>query len=389
MSSSIASIDACAAHYGADEQAMRDYLLAGEQKALAMDNRGPVRFDDDGNVHPDILSAYDRYGFYVFTGVLAEDELADLRADMADIQDRLPTERGAKTDQAGRPALSTGCKSKTLQWARPLSDPLGGTKLLDGRHQVKLHEPSAASDAPPEVVYVILGSLQFSDACLRTYGHPDLLRVAAAVNGDDFVPFNDVLFIKDAGLGAAVSWHQDGITHWDNPALDGGTHGFNFMAQVYGSTAVNGVWVVPGTHKMGKVDITQLVAAAGSERLQDAVPLICDPGDVVICNRQLVHGSFANTGFERRVTVNFGFHRRASVEGVTANGMNGEGKSYDAAWIAERSRMIPLAVSARSQRFGDEKPYSYAPLADTEDAPRWDSQNPPDLTDYNLLDLYI
>jgi len=119
------------------------------------------------------------------------------------------------------------------------------------------------------------------------------------------------------------------------------------------------------------------------------VPLICDPGDVVICNRQLVHGSFANTGFERRVTVNFGFHRRASVEGVTANGMNGEGKSYDADWISKRSRMIPLAVSARSQRFDDQSPYTYAPLSDTEDTPRWDNHNPPDLTDYNLLDLYI
>ena len=48
------------------------------------------------------------------------------------------------------------------------------------------------------------------------------------------------------GLGAAVSWHQDGDTHWDNPDAGQDSHGFNFMGQVYGSTAVNGVWVVPG-----------------------------------------------------------------------------------------------------------------------------------------------
>ena len=68
-----------------------------------------------------------------------------------------------------------------------------------------------------------------------------------------FAPFNESLFIKEPGIGAAVSWHQDGSTHWDNPDFDGGIHGFNFMAQVYGSTAVNGVWVLPGSHKQGKL----------------------------------------------------------------------------------------------------------------------------------------
>jgi hypothetical protein len=43
--------------------------------------------------------------------------------------------------------------------------------------------------------------------------------MAEAVNGIDFAPFHEGLFIKDAGLGAAVSWHQDGDTHWDNPNL--------------------------------------------------------------------------------------------------------------------------------------------------------------------------
>ncbi|MBL4670814.1 MAG: phytanoyl-CoA dioxygenase family protein [Arenicella sp.] len=66
---------------------------------------------------------------------------------------------------------------------------------------------------------------------------------------------------------------------------------------------------MPGTHKQGKLDIKELIETAGSERINNAVPLVCDAGDEVICNRQLVHGSFANTGFERRISVNFGFHR--------------------------------------------------------------------------------
>ena len=81
--------------------------------------------------------------------------------------------------------------------------------------------------------------------------------MAAAVNGEDFLPFSDALFIKEPGKGASVAWHQDGTTHWDSPTWDQGTHGFNFMAQLYGCTPANGVWVVPGTHKVGHIDITQ------------------------------------------------------------------------------------------------------------------------------------
>jgi hypothetical protein len=158
------------------------------------------------------------------------------------------------------------CAAPNLSWVRPLSDPLGGTKFANGRHPVKMFEPQAAADAPKEVVYLILGSLQFSEAALRVYGHPELLAVAAAINGPDFTPFNEALFIKEPGRGASVAWHQDGTTHWDSPEWDQGVHGFNFMAQLYGCTAANGVWVVPGSHKLGKIDIAALVAALNDER---------------------------------------------------------------------------------------------------------------------------
>ena len=63
---------------------------------------------------------------------------------------------------------------------------LGGTDANLGRHAVKMREPEAPADAPEYVMQVVLGSLQFSDACLRLYGHPQLLAVAEAVNGADF-----------------------------------------------------------------------------------------------------------------------------------------------------------------------------------------------------------
>ena len=292
------SIEACAAHYGENSDEMREYLLRGEQQALALDNRGPIRFDEHGRLAEDIMAAYSHFGFYIFEGVISAAELDDIKQDLETLRTTFPAEPGGQLTADGQPALGADSRSLNLLWSKPLGDPLGGTELANGRHQVKLFEPEADKSAPKEAPFLLLGSLQHSEACLRVYGHPQLLRVAASVNGDDFAPFNESLFIKDPGIGAAVSWHQDGDTHWDSENFDEGIHGFNFMAQVYGSTAVNGVWVLPGTHKTGRMDIKNLVADAGSERLTGAVPLICDPGDVVICNRQLVHGSFPNSGFE-------------------------------------------------------------------------------------------
>ena len=384
-----ATIDASAAHYGADEESVRTYLRDGLQRAYDLENRGPIRFEDDGKLHPDIVDAYSRYGFYVFENVLAEEELADIEADIEDIRQRLPTEPDSPVDKQGRPALGADLEARTLIWAKPLSDPLGGTEFANGRHQVKLFEPEPAADAPTDIVYLIVGSLQFSEAALRVYGHPQLLEIAAQINGEDFVPFNEALFIKEPGLGAAVSWHQDGTTHWDNPDLDEGTHGFNFMAQLYGSDPVNGVWFVPGTHKMGKLDIKKMVEEAGTERLPGAIPLVCGPGDVVIANRQLVHGSFANTGLTPRVTVNFGFHRRSSVLGLTGAGFHKEPQVYSEERIHERSKAIAYAIDARRQRFPDETPYVYKPFVESGESYHWDENAKEKLKDYNLLDLSI
>jgi len=365
------------------DSGMQDYLVAGETRTFALGNRGPIRFTDDGNLHPDITEAYWRCGFYVLEGVLGATELAEIEVDVLDILDRLPSAEGSPVDRQGRPALALDCEATTLFWSRPLADTSGGHRPF------KMIEPTAAANAPEEIVYLMLGTLQFSEALLRTYGHPDLLRVAAAINGPDFVPFNEALIIKEPGLGASFAWHQDGKTHWDSEDWDEGIHGFCFMGQLYGSTAANGVWIVPGSHKRGKIDIKALVAEAGSERLPDAVPVICAPGDVVITNFQSLHGSFANTSQDCRVTVNMGFHRRASVLGVQGNHRHAAPAVYDEDHIAIRSRLIGYAIDARRRHFPHETPFDYAPYRGSSDIPVWDEKVMSSLKDYNLRDMSI
>ena len=119
------------------------------------------------------------------------------------------------------------------------------------------------------------------------------------------------------------------------------------------------------------------------------MPIICNAGDVVINNRQILHGSFANTGFETRVSVNFGFHRRSSVLNVHGAGIHAEAATFDDAFIKNRSRLIGLAIEARKQRFPDEQPYEYAPDANAKDQPVWNDAAMASLKNYNLMDLSI
>ena len=370
--------------------AMRAYLATGKERALGLPNRGPIRYDQDGKIDASILATYWKYGFYVFTDVIGKEELADLRADVEQVLDGAPTAPKSEVDRHGRPAVGRQFRRSSFSFSKPLSDPLGGTKLNHGRHPVKMTEPEPNEGTPELFVDLLIGNLQLMDSCLRLYGHPDLLSVAAAVNGDDFVPFNEVTFLKEPGLGVSVAWHQDGTTHWDAPDWDPGSHGFNFMAQLYGSSPSNGVWVVPGTHREGRADITKMVRESGSERIANAVPMVCESGDVVISNRQLVHGSFANTSTERRVTVNMGFLPRRRVLNVTNVNFAGKQQTYDHQRLHQRSRMIALGIDARQQRYPHEPRYNYRPLADEVDQNRWNESNRQAVVaDYNLLDVHL
>lgn len=375
--------------YGTEESAMVRYREEGTQRALALDNRGAIRFDEDGRLDPAILQSYSRNGFYIFDGVLKEEELQDIEQDLTDLLDQAPVTKDSQVDHKGRPAFNAACQLQEISWVKPLSDEVGGTSKMHGRHPAKMFEPVPPEDAPEFVLQFINGSLQFSETCLHVYGHPQLLAIAEAINGEDFTPFNEGLWIKYPRLGGSVAWHQDGVTHWDNLDLDENTHGFNFMAQLYGCNAANGVWVVPGSHRQGKVDIKARVKEAGSDRLPDAVPLICNPGDIVICNRQILHGSFANTSPDFRVTINFGFHRRQSVLDVPSKVQANPDAIYDAAYIRERSRLIMYAIDARRKKYPEETPFVYKPFAGQEEAFRWTPKAKAGLIDYQLQDLRI
>ncbi len=369
---------------------MAAYRKAGQRLADEIGNRGPLRLTDDGALHPDIQAAYWRHGYYVFTDVINPAEIAALRADAQSMLARAPIGPDATVDAQGRPALGLDYARLPYRFTRPLADPWGGTPILGGRHPAQMAQPMPDANAPEHVVFLMYAMCQAMPSGLRLYGHPKLLAAAQSINGTDFVPFNDAIFVKQPGLGGSVAWHQDGVTHWNAPDWDEGIHGFNFQVQLYPATVGNCLWVIPGSHKLGKADIRRLVAGSGSDRIEGAVPMLCAAGDTIVTNRQLLHGSFANSSPDRRITLNEGFFPRKRVLGVTAKRLHGAIETYSQARIDERCRILLLAIDARKQRFPQERPYVYRPLAGQEENNRWnETMRETVLKNYNQRDMFI
>ncbi|MEE2736125.1 MAG: phytanoyl-CoA dioxygenase family protein [Pseudomonadota bacterium] len=370
---------------------LKQYFDEGANRAQEIGNRGPLKLNKNGELEREILEAFEREGFYVFEGVVEPLELGDLRVEIDSLLERAPTGRYSRVDKFGRPAFGEGFKRGTYTFIKPLSDPWGGTDLLGGRHPVQMTQPLPSDDAPKETVHLIGGMCQIMKSGLRLYGHPSLLAVAEAINGKDFVPFNEAVFVKQPGLGGSVAWHQDGVTHWEAPNWDPGIHGFNFQVQLYDSTPANCLWVIPGSHRRGKADIKSMVAENdNSELLPEAIPMPCKAGDVTIANRQILHCSFANTSPDLRVAMTFGFHRRSSVLGARGALSQGADLVYDEKTVFERSRVIAVAIDARQQYFPNEKRYQYHPFIGLEDHYRWNEENYDKvIRDYNLQDLAI
>jgi len=120
------------------------------------------------------------------------------------------------------------------------------------------------------------------------------------------------------------------------------------------------------------------------------VPMICAAGDTIVTNRQLLHGSFANSSPDRRITLNAGFFPRKRVLGLTTKGLYGRLETYDQARIDERCRILLLGIDARKQRFPHETPYVYKPLAGREDDNRFNETTRQTLLhNYNQRDMFI
>ena len=130
---------AVASNFGPQEAQMQRYMEEGTRRALALDNRGPARFNSAGRLEADILEAYWRNGFYIFTGMVGAAERAEIERDLADMLDRAPVAPDVKLDRHGRASLGADRKGRTFTPPEPWSaggrvsmPPVKGNEVLKG-----------------------------------------------------------------------------------------------------------------------------------------------------------------------------------------------------------------------------------------------------------------
>lgn len=169
------------------------------------------------------------------------------------------------------------------------------------------HETTTQLDADTSTVVIHTHQIQkFSGAWAQFLFDARFLDLAEQFLGPDIILHHSKLFLKPAGRGAAFPPHQD---YGYFPST---VHSM-LAAVVYltPSDETNGcVRVWPGSHKLGPIPDNMGGNAEVAARfpIDQSVPAICQPGDILFFSYLTVHASLANRGTQPRKSVLFQMH---------------------------------------------------------------------------------
>lgn len=175
-------------------------------------------------------------------------------------------------------------------------------------------------------------------ASLELLGSPEMLGIAESLAGPNFVPTYESLVFKNTGDGAPIDWHQDAV-HPRNFRI--------FNVDVYLDESRKGAGslrVAPGSHKQ-IVDVCQLQEEFGWDA-PGVIQTELNPGDVLVHDVMLVHGSEATLANKLRRTIYYEFR---PAEQIMAEG------PWGPEFIDQRLRLIALGRAEwQRQNPGDE-----------------------------------
>jgi ectoine hydroxylase-related dioxygenase (phytanoyl-CoA dioxygenase family) len=179
-------------------------------------------------------------------------------------------------------------------------------------------------------------------ASLELLGSPQVLAVAESLCGPNFVPTYESMVFKSEGKGVAIEWHQDAC-HPGNYRI------FNLDVYLDASEVGSGALkVVPGSSKR-RQDICAVAADYGWEP-PGVIDVPMQPGDVLVHDVMVVHGSEATDGKALRRTIYYEFR---AAEEILEDG------PWDRSWIDQRLRLVPLALRRHAERFPTADQFSW------------------------------
>ena len=164
-------------------------------------------------------------------------------------------------------------------------------------------------------------------ASLELLGSPQVLGVAQSLCGPNFVSTYESMVFKFEGDGEKIPWHQDAV-HPRTWRI------FNFDLYLDESRIGGGALrVIPGSQGVA-ADVCDLRDRYGWD-VPGAIDVEMQPGDVLLHDVMVVHGSERAQGKKLRRTIYYEFR---AAEEIVAEG------PWDRAWIERRMRLLPLAL---------------------------------------------
>lgn len=192
-------------------------------------------------------------------------------------------------------------------------------------------------------------------ASLELLGSPQVLGVAESLCGPNFVPTYESLVFKKAGDGEKIPWHQDAV-HTRT------YRNFNFDLYLDESKVGGGALRVVPRSQRAIHDACSIAEQYGWD-LPGVIHVEMEPGDVLLHDVMVLHGSERTLGGKLRRTLYYEFR---AAEQILAEG------PWDREWIERRLRLIPLAQKHFVERFPEVTPFEWrvedrfrpAPLGD-------------------------
>lgn len=192
-------------------------------------------------------------------------------------------------------------------------------------------------------------------ASLELLGSPEILGIAESLCGADLVPTYESLVFKNEGDGAPIPWHQDAVHPRRHRII-------NIDVYLDSSRAGQGALrVLPGSQTR-KNDIC-LVRDEHGWTPPGAVQVELEPGDVLVHDVMIVHGSEPVVDNPLRRTIYYEFR---SAEQILTEG------PWDRSWIDARMRLLPLALAEHVRRRPDADQFDWQATSELRPTPQDD-----------------
>jgi len=189
-----------------------------------------------------------------------------------------------------------------------------------------------------------------SDPMKALLGHPFVLRTVEKLQGRNLIPTWDSMVLKAPNEGVIVPWHRDAAV--PKGCIDPRPI-FNVDFYLDQADLKTCLWVIPESNHWTAEQCKERCSRSGFD-FSDAISVPMNPGDVILHNIEVLHGSPAGDGNPLRRTVYYEF-RPGEIEA--------EFGPHTLEYLSLKQQVLLDCLECRSQTsYGrNEVPYEYKP----------------------------